>query len=302
MQQTPAPGASPAPSGLLAPFRRALTQLRSWWFPRPRPPHPGMSFARSIVRRRAPWIVALLSCVALALVFMPTIDAPSIIAARKLPPDVIAAFRFYTDFGKSAWFLWPLGIALIFIAISPHEGLSRWGRGMTAAIAVRFGFLFLAIGLPSLFGTIIKRIIGRARPFVGGAADPYLYSVMAFDVRYASFPSGHATTAFAAAIAISALWPRTRAVMWTYAILMAVSRVVVTAHHPSDVVAGALVGIIGAMLMRQWFALRGLGFSMDTGGAIALRPTPSLRRIRDSFRQLLGQWFRAMPQRRLPAE
>jgi undecaprenyl-diphosphatase len=261
-----------------------------------------MSFIRSIAQRRMPWISAVLSCVALTLVFMPTIDAPSIIAARKLPPEVIAAFRFYTDFGKSGWFLWPLGVALIFIAISPHEGLLRWGRGMAAAVAVRFGFLFLAIGLPSLFGTIIKRIIGRARPFVGGAADPYLYSVMAFDVRYASFPSGHATTAFAAAIAISALWPSTRAVMWTYAILMAISRVVVTAHHPSDVVAGALVGIVGAMLVRQWFALRGLGFAMDAGGAITVRPVPSLRRIAGVFRQLLVQWWRATPQRRLPAE
>ena len=69
-------------------------------------------------------------------------------------------------------------------------------------------------------------------------------------VEYASLPSGHATTAFAAAVAVGALWPRTRPVMWAYALVIAVSRVVLTAHHPSDVLAGALVGALGALLVQ----------------------------------------------------
>ena len=65
--------------------------------------------------------------------------------------------------------------------------------------------------------------------------------------------------AFAVAVAFGALWPRARPLLWAYAVLIAVSRVVVTAHHPSDVLAGALVGAFGALLVRDWFAARRLG-------------------------------------------
>ena len=40
------------------------------------------------------------------------------------------------------------------------------------------------------------------------------------------------------------------------------------AHHPSDVVAGALIGVIGAMLVRYWFAARGLLFTIGDHGKI----------------------------------
>ena len=80
-----------------------------------------------------------------------------------------------------------------------------------------------------------------------------------------AFPSGHATTAFAAAIAFGALWPRLRPLLWTYAIVIALSRVIVTAHHPSDVVAGAIAGAVGALLVRDWMAARRLGFLVRPG-------------------------------------
>ncbi len=56
--------------------------------------------------------------------------------------------------------------------------------------------------------------------------------------------------------------------MIAYAVLIAFSRLVLLAHHPSDVVAGALIGIIGAMLVRYWFAARGILFSIRDDGEI----------------------------------
>ena len=46
------------------------------------------------------------------------------------------------------------------------------------------------------------------------------------------------------------------------------SRLVLLAHHPSDVAGGALVGIVGAMAVRYWFAARHLGFDIREGGEI----------------------------------
>ena len=129
--------------------------------------------------------------------------------------------------------------------------------------------------MPGLFGTIIKRIFGRARPN-GGREPSTLISSARSSGRadYASLPSGHATTAFSALVAFGTLWPRARTVMWIYALLIAVSRVVVTAHYPSDVLAGALVGAAGALLVRRWFALRRLGFSLGPDGSLHQKPGP----------------------------
>ncbi len=91
--------------------------------------------------------------------------------------------------------------------------------------------------------------------------NPFTYMPFAWRPEYASLPSGHATTVAAAAMAIGAIWPRARPVMWLYALVIMFSRVVVLAHHPSDVIAGALVGVVGAELVRRSFAARRLVFS-----------------------------------------
>jgi undecaprenyl-diphosphatase len=155
-----------------------------------------------------------------------------------------------------------------------------------AAVAVRVGFLFAAIAAPSLFVTIVKRLIGRARPFVGEQSDPFLYMHFVWRAAYASMPSGHATTAFAAAVAVGLLWPRLRAPMLVYALLIAVSRVVLNAHYVSDVVAGAIVGAVGALLVRDWFAAHRLGFVIGADGGVHTLPGPSWGRIKRVARRL----------------
>jgi undecaprenyl-diphosphatase len=132
-------------------------------------------------------------------------------------------------------------------------------------------FVFFAVLVPVLTGEVIKWIVGRGRPFVGGHANAFNFSHFAGTEAYASFPSAHATTAAALAFAISALWPRARGVMIVYALLIIASRLALLAHHPSDVIAGAAIGVAGVMLVRYWFAARGLGFVIGADGAITPR-------------------------------
>jgi undecaprenyl-diphosphatase len=221
----------------------------------------------------------------LAVMFL--FDTAAIRGVGHLPNWIVWSFDQITDFGKSGWFLWPLGI--LFLCLAALPSLPRVPQLVLTAIMVRVGFLFVAIAAPSLFDTIIKRMIGRARPLVGGSLDPYLFSPFKWTADYASLPSGHGTTAFAALVAFGSLWPRGRTIFWIYALLIAVSRVVVTAHYPSDVLAAAVVGVVGALLVRRWFALRGLGFSIGPEGAVRQLPGPSLKRIKSVARELLGQ-------------
>ena len=225
--------------------------------------------------------------VAIFLLVMFLVDAAAINGVGHLPGWIVEFFDQITDFGKSGWFLWPLGI--LFLGIAALPSLPRVPQRVLAAIMVRVGFLFVAVGVPGLFVNVVKHIFGRARPLVGGSLDPYLFSPFSWSAAYAGLPSGHAATAFSVLVAFGTLWPRGRTLLWIYALLIAASRVAVTAHYPSDVLAGALVGVAGALLVRRWFALRGLGFSIAADGILRQKPGPSLRRIKSVARALLAQ-------------
>jgi membrane-associated phospholipid phosphatase len=192
--------------------------------------------------------------------------------------------RILTDFGKSAYVLWLLAGMLFAVAIiSPR--LRATSRSVLLGFGTRLQFLFFAVLVPVLTGEAIKWVVGRGRPFVGGEANAFNFAHFAGTEAYASFPSGHAITSFALAFAVSAVWPRARAAMIVYAVLIAISRLVLLAHHPSDVVAGALIGVVGAMFVRYWFAARRLGFAIRRDGAIVPLTGPSLGHLKRVARE-----------------
>jgi len=230
---------------------------------------------------------SLIAVIALVCVML-FVDASTAVSVRGVPHWLLVIFAELTDFGRSGWFLVPIAILLVAIAMLATEPLPRFARLVLASLAVRLGFVFAAIAVPGLLISVIKRLIGRARPFVDIQPDPFHYSWGVWRADYASFPSGHATAAFAAAVAISLVCPRLRALMWIYALLIAASRVVVAAHHPSDVIAGAIAGSLGALLVRDWFAARRLGFFIRADGSVSALPGPSLTRIKRVARNLFA--------------
>ena len=248
---------------------------------------PAKIHARPTAESLRPLAIKAAICFAVFLLCMILIDAPVMRAVGRLPRWVIVPFGEITDFGKSGWFLWPLGLLFIALAALPAR-LSRVSQLVLAAVMVRVGFLFLAIGVPGLFVTIVKRMIGRARPMVGGHLDPFLFGPFKWSAAYASLPSGHTTTGFSVLVAFGSLFPRWRTEILIYTGLIALSRMVVNAHYPSDVFAGALVGIVGALMVRRYFALRRLGFSVGPDGALHQYPGPSLKRIKAVARELLA--------------
>jgi membrane-associated phospholipid phosphatase len=223
---------------------------------------------------------------AVFLLCMILIDGPIMRAVGHLPRTVIWPFDQITDLGKSGWFLWPLGLLFLAFAALPAPA-SKISQAVLAAVMVRVGFVFAAIAVPGLFVTIVKHIIGRARPMVGGHIDPFLFNPFSWPAAYASLPSGHATTAFSVLVAFGSLFPRWRTEILIYTGLIAVSRMVVNAHYPSDVFAGALVGTVGALMVRRYFALRRLGFSVTPDGALHQYPGPSLKRLKAVARERL---------------
>jgi membrane-associated phospholipid phosphatase len=261
------------PARLLALVLSSLTQLV-------RPP----SHARRAEAARRMARHALLTSAVFAVtitVLMVGFDAREIVL---MPPRGTASLwpvRILTDFGKDSYVLCALGAMLLVVGlVAPAlRGVPQVGL---LAFGLRLQFLFFAVLVPLLPGELFKWIVGRGRPFVGGQANPFNFVYFAGTEAYASFPSAHAITVFALAFAISAVWPRMRGVMIAYALLICFTRLVLLAHHPSDVVAGAMIGIVGAMCVRYWFAARGLGFAIDRDGAISPLAQRRLKRVAHS--------------------
>lgn len=94
---------------------------------------------------------------------------------------------------------------------------------------------------------ILKTGIGRSRPDLW--IDQGIIEFLPFDFNdfrdFKSFPSGHTQTAFTMAVLLSLLLPRfLHPILYILAILVGISRVVLLDHWPSDIVIGALLGIL----------------------------------------------------------
>jgi membrane-associated phospholipid phosphatase len=241
---------------------------------------PSHSCRAEAARRSARHVVLLMAIVGAAIiVLMVALDVHEIGLMPPRGAPGLWPVRILTDFGKSAYVLWTLAGLLVAIAVvSP--GLRGVSRSLLLGLGTRLQFVFFAVLAPVLAGELIKWIVGRGRPFVGGEANAFNFSHFAGTEAYASFPSGHAVTSFALAFAVAAVWPRARIAMIVYALLIAATRLVLLAHHPSDVVAGALVGVVGAVAVRYWFAARRLGFAIQRDGTIVPLAGPSPGRLK----------------------
>ncbi len=86
----------------------------------------------------------------------------------------------------------------------------------------------LSLSLAGALAAALRALVARPRP----DGNPY------------SFPSAHAACAFATAFVLARRFPRFRYLFYLVALAVAVSRVVWLKHYPSDVLAGAALGIL----------------------------------------------------------
>jgi undecaprenyl-diphosphatase len=123
-----------------------------------------------------------------------------------------------------------------------------WLRAIGSTDRTQEAVVFsILLGVESLIvNQGLKRIFRRQRPTTGGDDR--------FNVRTpvtSSFPSGHASSAFFAATLLSQIladagstWLPWSIALYVLAVLVALSRVMVRLHHLSDIVGGAVVGVV----------------------------------------------------------
>lgn len=146
----------------------------------------------------------------------------------------------FTHLGDKTVWLALFGLAL------PCAVTLYWRRGLCRPARLLFHFC-VALGLAMIFGDLLKFVFGRARPPLLLEQGMYGFTWFASDGMHHSFPSGHTLRTFAA-LTVPALHFRKAAwLLLVPAVLEAASRVLVLRHYPSDVLCGAVVGILAAV-------------------------------------------------------
>jgi undecaprenyl-diphosphatase len=210
---------------------------------------------------------------ALSLVFVGfiLIDPFMLERSRAIAPEVRKFFRSVTNIGRSNWMLIPTGAAIAVALVLRQRHVGFRNSAAYGLIASTVGFVFVSIGGAGLIANLVKYILGRARPKLFDSAGPLEFKLFAFDPDYASFPSGHATNIFAFATVIGMLWPRGRVLLYTLAVWIAASRVLIGQHYVTDIVLGAILGTVFPYLVRERFAARRWLFERTPDGGYRLR-------------------------------
>jgi undecaprenyl-diphosphatase len=131
-----------------------------------------------------------------------------------------------------------IGAAAICLWLLARPGSDRkWKVAASSALGAA------ALGL--LVNKVISSAWHRDRPF----QTHHVAHVWGPRKTDASFPSDHSSAAFGIAVAVALLDPLAGALFLVLATLIAVGRVAVGEHYPGDVIVGALIGTISALVV-----------------------------------------------------
>lgn len=156
-------------------------------------------------------------------------------------------FRTITYFGEHGIFA--VGVCLALVAFKRPR---KKGLYALAALAAEY----VAANL------ILKPAVSRVRPFVAdGDILEFLRSINCPIPADASFPSGHTGIMFAFAFALYFAYGRKAAPVFILSGFVALSRLFLCVHYPTDVLGGILVGYLAAAAVRYLPQLNDVGFA-----------------------------------------
>ncbi len=199
-------------------------------------------------------------------------------AAAQLNPHLVHFFDLVTQAGKSGWLFALSILTLLYALYRRAKEATRRARARYGLLASRAFYFFVVQAVSGILSQVVKHLVGRARPRLIDTLGPWHFDLFSIKAALASFPSGHTTTVFAAAASLSFFMPRRAALFFALALPVAASRLIVGAHYPSDVLAGAILGVASALAVARIFARRKIAFTLE-GDDLLPRPRGSRSRL-----------------------
>lgn len=148
---------------------------------------------------------------------------------------------FITDLNRHTSVLVVVGLLLVLLFIKGGN------KGKYAVVALAFGILFS----DQLNSSVAKFILARPRPC---HVLPYVHLLVGCGSGF-SFPSSHAVNNFCGAVILSFFFPQAAVWLYSFAAIVSFSRVYVGVHYPSDVLGGAVIGIVCGLIIIALFLL-----------------------------------------------
>jgi undecaprenyl-diphosphatase len=123
------------------------------------------------------------------------------------------------------------------------------GFGLLLVFLSNNGFVFfrrlaIAYGIELGLYRLMKGSVGRRRPFV----ELPLVTGLVIPPDEFSFPSGHTAASFVMTVVAGSAFPALFAPLLVLSLLIGLSRVYLGVHYPSDVLVGALLGILSGLV------------------------------------------------------
>jgi len=211
------------------------------------------------------------------------VDRPVALSSYVGASDLRSLFEFIGRLGVASGYLITFGLAFAVLHWGGHvPRLRRFALTMRALSPIP-AFLFLAIAASGIVVDVLKVVFGRARPKLFIQANIYDFSGLSWHPDHWSFPSGHSATIVALMTALWYLWPQHLLFYTLAATIVAASRIVICAHYPSDVLAGALIAILTTRYAARILAKGGIDLTAARRGLSAsgeALPWPCRRLVR----------------------
>ncbi|MGL4453978.1 MAG: phosphatase PAP2 family protein [Sarcina sp.] len=144
-------------------------------------------------------------------------------------PILNSIMIFFTKLGDMGLIWLALGLVLLFFKRTRKAGV----------------LIYLSQLLNIIVVTVLKDTIQRPRPFL---TLPDLHPLIPLPTSY-SFPSGHASSAFAGALIVAYMFKKWIIPAYIVAIGIALSRVYLGVHYPSDIIVGAIIGTLSSIII-----------------------------------------------------
>ena len=158
-------------------------------------------------------------------------------------------FKQITVLGDSKWYFAISIIGLVLYFLNKKFNLIKNINYLNYIKKISI-FLFFSQLVTGAITQVLKHLVGRPRPNHTDFETGIGFNFLSLDSGFHSFPSGHSSTIFCAAIILSYFLPKIKYFLILVAGVVAFSRVVVGAHFLTDIVGGIVIAFIGVKIVK----------------------------------------------------